>query len=144
MLIPRTHFLKILTPFLGSMHIATLIFTRNIIKSVKIEFSLRLNKHTLILTLTYSHSYNHTHILTLTYSHPHTYTHSLTIIPKYSTSNLYSQTQIFKLIYSHSHAHTDILTYTNCHSCNNFHILIFTYSPSHTETRLIYNGVSTN
>ena len=43
MLIPRTHFLKILTPFLGSIYIATLIFTRNIIISVKIDFSLRLN-----------------------------------------------------------------------------------------------------
>ena len=43
MLIPSTHFLKILTPFLGSIYIATLIFTRNIIIIVKIEFSLRLN-----------------------------------------------------------------------------------------------------
>ena len=43
MLIPRTHFLKILTPFMGSIYIATLIFTRNIIISVKIEFSLRLS-----------------------------------------------------------------------------------------------------
>ena len=42
MLIPRTHFLKILTPFLGSIYIAKLIFTRNIIISVTIEFSLRL------------------------------------------------------------------------------------------------------
>ena len=43
MLIPRTHLLKILTPFLGSIYITTLIFTRNIIISVKIDFSLRLN-----------------------------------------------------------------------------------------------------
>jgi hypothetical protein len=41
MLIPRIYFLKILTPFLGSIYIATLIFTRNIIINVKIEFSLR-------------------------------------------------------------------------------------------------------
>jgi hypothetical protein len=38
MLIPRTHFLKILTPFLGSIYIATLIFTRNRIISVKLNF----------------------------------------------------------------------------------------------------------
>ena len=42
MLILRTHFLTILTPFLGSIYIATLIFTRNIIINVKIEFSLPL------------------------------------------------------------------------------------------------------
>ena len=42
MLIPRTHLLKILTPFLDSINIVTLIFTLNIIISVKIELSLRL------------------------------------------------------------------------------------------------------
>ena len=41
-LIPRTNFLKILTPFLGCICIDTSIFTRSIIISVKIELSLRL------------------------------------------------------------------------------------------------------
>ena len=42
-LIPRTDFLlKILSPFLGSICIDTLIFTPSIILRVKIEFSLRL------------------------------------------------------------------------------------------------------
>ena len=43
MLIIRTHFWKILTPFLDSIYIATLIFTQNIVISVKIELSLRLS-----------------------------------------------------------------------------------------------------
>jgi hypothetical protein len=43
-LIPRIHFLKILIPFMSSIYIATLIFTRNIIISVKIKLSLRLTR----------------------------------------------------------------------------------------------------
>ena len=41
MLIPKTHFLKILTSFLGSIYTLTLIFPRNIILSVKMELSPR-------------------------------------------------------------------------------------------------------
>ena len=52
-------FFEDLTPFLGSIYIATLIFTQNIITSVKIEFSLRLSPHSwTYVSLSLLNSYN--------------------------------------------------------------------------------------